>query len=810
MTNLLQQHIFKCACLLFIGIIANLNVNAQTVQTFTANGSFTVPCGVTSISVQVWGGGGGGAGDGTNNTTAGAGGGGGGYSTGVIAVVPGNVIAYTVGAGGAGGGGATNGGAGGATTFSTVSAAGGGGGTRENGGGGAGGLGNTNNGVAGANSSGTTGGNGGAGGNGGNGGAGGTNGNNGSAGVAPGGGGGGAGNRSGGAEDGAAGGRGQIRITFIGAEAGINQSLAPCGTSTNLAATPAAAGIGTWTCVAGCAGVTITTPTSPTSAVSGLAPASSTTFRWTVTGVGCTASTDDVTINSPVGPACAVFLHGTAGIESERVTNCLQAICTGTYLDDGGAAGNYSSSVLGGLYRVFCPNTAGQCMRMTFNSFSTEGTANTTCSFDYLTIGNGATQNSPVMTLAGVNNNTTGRICGAPAVPFSFTADNPSGCLSFRFTSDASIVSTGWSASLSCVPCATAGNGPNAVDNNDCIRATPLCAGTSFGSNANGPGMVAEGCTGSACPAGGENHTNWYSFQISAAGTLTATVTPVTATDDYDFAIYGPNASCGFLGSPLRCSDSGGTGVTGLSAVAADNVENVSGDKFLAPLNVLVGETYIMMIDEWTANTGGGYSLAFGGTASLDCIVLLPIELISFGNVYDANTKKVAVNWSVAREQNIDYYQVLKSSNGIDFYLMDEVAVHGNHLGNKNYSLIDETPNFEGITYYRLKYGRTGDDDAEYSDVIAVEIYDPSVSNYITTSPNPFKNNLDLRFFSPTMGEANISIVDLSGKIVKTLRVAAVEGSNNYTLDLAHLEAGFYIFQLRIGDKQYQRKIMKI
>ena len=62
---------------------------------------FTVPCGVTSISVQVWGGGGGGAGDGTNNTTAGAGGGGGGYSTGVIAVVPGNVIAYTVGAGGA-------------------------------------------------------------------------------------------------------------------------------------------------------------------------------------------------------------------------------------------------------------------------------------------------------------------------------------------------------------------------------------------------------------------------------------------------------------------------------------------------------------------------------------------------------------------------------------------------------------------------------------------------------------------------------------------------------------------------------------
>jgi hypothetical protein len=782
-------------------------VFAQSVQTFTANGSFVVPCGVTSISVQVWGGGGGGAGDGTNNTTAGAGGGGGGYSTAVIAVTPGTTINYIVGLGGAGG--AANGTAGGTTTFSTVSATGGGGGQEENGGGGAAGTGNTNNGVAGANSSGTTGGNGGAGGNGGNGGAGAANGGNGGAGVAPGGGGGGAGNRSGNAENGGAGARGQIRISFTGAEAGINQNLAPCGTSTNLAATPAAVGTGTWTCIAGCAGVAISVPTSPTSAVSGLTAGASTTFRWTVTNAGCTASTDEVTINSPVGADCAVFAHGTAGIQSERVTHCLQAICTGTYTDDGGAAGNYSSSVLGGLYRVFCPNAAGQCMRMTFNSFSTQGTANSNCGTDYLTVGNGATQNSPVMNITGLNNNQAGRICGTPTVPFSFTADNPSGCLSFRFTSDGSVVSSGWSASLSCVPCATAGNGPDLSENNDCIRATPLCAGTAISSNSSGPGMVAEGCTGNACPAGGENHTNWYSFQISAAGTLTTTITPITSTDDYDFAIYGPNASCDFLGAPLRCSDSGGTGVTGLSGAAADNIENVSGDKFLAPLNVLVGETYIMMVDEWTANTGGGYSLAFGGTASLDCIVLLPVELTYFGGTYNATRKSVDVKWTVQREQNIDYYEVLKSRNGIDFYPIDRVEVVGNHLGVKNYEIVDANPSFDGITYYRLKYGRDGEE-VSYSDIAAVEIYDPSMNNYITTSPNPFKHNLDLRFFSCCMGEANVSVVDVSGKITQTFRLATVEGSNTYTLDLSHLQAGFYILQVSIGDKHYQRKVMKI
>lgn len=781
---------------------------SQTVQTFTASGSFTVPCGVTSISVQAWGGGGGGAGDGNNNTTAGGGGGGGGYSTGTIAVTPGQVIAYTVGAGGTAGAGASNGGNGGNTTFSTVTANGGRGGTAE-GAGGTAGTGNTNNGVAGLAGSGTTGGNGGAGGNGGNGGAGSPNGVNGNPGTAPGGGGGGAGNRSGGAEDGGAGGAGQIRITFTGAEAGINQNLAACGTSTNLAATPAAAGTGTWTCVAGCATVSIANPNSPTSAVTGITAGTSATFRWTVTGAGCTASTDDVTINSPVGPACAVFSHGTVGIQGERVTNCLQAICNGTYTDDGGAGGNYATDVTGGLYRVFCPNALGQCMRMTFNSFALEGTANSTCSFDYLTVGNGATQNSPVMTVTGINNNTAGRICGTPATPFSFTADNPSGCLTFRFTSDASVVAAGWSASLSCVPCATAGNGPSLTDNNDCARATPICSGTAFNSNARGPGLTAEGCTGSACPAGGENHTNWYSFRISAAGTLDMTLTPITATDDYDFAIYGPNASCSFLGSPLRCSDSGGTGVTGLTSTAGDFTEPVTGDKFLQEMNVLVGETYLLMIDEWSANTGGGYSLSFSGTASLDCVALLPVELTYFGGEYNPNTKNVDITWKVQREQGIDYYQVLKSHNGIDFFPLDEVSVAGSHIGMKTYSTTDQNPNFEGLTYYRLKYGRHGEE-ATYSDVAAVEIFDPSMNNYITTSPNPFKYNLDLRFFSPTMGEATVQIVDLSGKVARTMRLAALEGSNTYSLDLADLEAGFYVLQLRLGDKTYQRKVMKL
>src|SRR5690606_1317677 len=63
-------------------------------QAFTASGDFTVPAGVTSITIEVVGGGGGGGINGSG------GGGGGGYSFGTFSVTPLAVIPVTIGAGG--------------------------------------------------------------------------------------------------------------------------------------------------------------------------------------------------------------------------------------------------------------------------------------------------------------------------------------------------------------------------------------------------------------------------------------------------------------------------------------------------------------------------------------------------------------------------------------------------------------------------------------------------------------------------------------------------------------------------------------
>ena len=268
----LKQAAFALA-LSWVTLFFAQNGTAQGSQTFSTAGTFTngftVPAGVYSITVQVWGGGGGGGQDAANNGEPG--GGGGAYASSILPVTPGVQFTVVVGAGGT----PTNGG--GQSAFgslvialgggsSTTTAAGTGGqasgstgDVKHSGGNGGIGSGNTTgtggsgggssasagaDGVTGSNFSGTTGG---AGGNGpdGDGGRGGNNGVNNDAqpGTAPGGGGGGRGDTGGSSASGA---KGEVLITWVCPAATISygsSSLCTASTSAPVIITGTTGGI---------------------------------------------------------------------------------------------------------------------------------------------------------------------------------------------------------------------------------------------------------------------------------------------------------------------------------------------------------------------------------------------------------------------------------------------------------------------------------------------------------------------------------------------------------------------------------------
>jgi hypothetical protein len=125
-----QKHFnfFTKNFLVLIFFVTTISAFGQN-QRFTASGNFTVPAGITKITVACWGGGGGG-GAATGTVSGGGGGAGGAYARKELTVTPGQVIAVTVGIGGTAGV-AAAGGAGGASyvlNTSTVFAQGGAGG----------------------------------------------------------------------------------------------------------------------------------------------------------------------------------------------------------------------------------------------------------------------------------------------------------------------------------------------------------------------------------------------------------------------------------------------------------------------------------------------------------------------------------------------------------------------------------------------------------------------------------------------------------------------------------------------------------
>jgi hypothetical protein len=124
-------------------LLNSFSINAQTTDSYTASGNWTVPVGVVSVTVEIWGAGGGGGGSNTNNS-GGSGGGSGAYVTKTMAVTAGTNYTFTIGTGGAGGAANTaTGTTGGNSTINfplLLSAGGGTGGTRNSGTVGAGGI----------------------------------------------------------------------------------------------------------------------------------------------------------------------------------------------------------------------------------------------------------------------------------------------------------------------------------------------------------------------------------------------------------------------------------------------------------------------------------------------------------------------------------------------------------------------------------------------------------------------------------------------------------------------------------------------
>ena len=172
----------------------------------------------------------------------------------------------------------------------------------------------------------------------------------------------------------------------------------------------------------------------------------------------------------------------------------------------------------------------------------------------------------------------------------------------------------------------------------DCTHAIPVCQSSYFQANSySSYGTQQElaypGTT--SCLIGGEENSVWYIFTVTGAGNLEMEIAPNSPNDDYDWAIYNlSNSDCSGIQSgaapEVRCNYSAIPGSTGMSFPYVLTSVPAGGPNQCAPLPVLVGETYVLIINNH-AQTLTGYTLNFLGTAVVyDTLPPTPVALDPF------------------------------------------------------------------------------------------------------------------------------------------------------------------------------------
>ncbi|WP_242204327.1 T9SS type B sorting domain-containing protein [Aestuariivivens insulae] len=155
----------------------------------------------------------------------------------------------------------------------------------------------------------------------------------------------------------------------------------------------------------------------------------------------------------------------------------------------------------------------------------------------------------------------------------------------------------------------------------DCTNAVIACGNSNINLDVSGVGT--QELSGSNTCSSQENNSVWLKVTLVTSGTLGFTLTPnsTAISEDYDFFVFGPNATCGNLGQAIRCSTTNpqaagqGNNLTGMNSASTDISEGpgADGNSFVKWLDVQAGDTYFIVIDRPIGNSP--FSLEWTGTA---------------------------------------------------------------------------------------------------------------------------------------------------------------------------------------------------
>jgi hypothetical protein len=241
----------------------------------------------------------------------------------------------------------------------------------------------------------------------------------------------------------------------------------------------------------------------------------------------------------------------------------------------------------------------------------------------------------------------------------------------------------------------------------------------------------------------------------------------------------------------LSSRDNGASGLWNLARNPADSV-NILGQN----------------LRFWLPSTGTfvkQYGLASIGTNNP-----LPVVYAYFKGTKQENG--VHLNWATASEINSDYFSLERSSDGKNFTSIAKIKAAGNSLKPLLYNYLDKDIMHlsSNVIYYRLNQIDM-DGSNEYSPIILIDLNDQKAMYIQSVLPNPFKNNLEISFASPSELQVVVEITNLKGEKVLNKTINTEAGSQKIFLPEAEQFAeGIYFLKLSTNGTSEVHKLIKM
>ena len=186
------------------------------------------------------------------------------------------------------------------------------------------------------------------------------------------------------------------------------------------------------------------------------------------------------------------------------------------------------------------------------------------------------------------------------------------------------------------------------------------------------------------------------------------------------------------------------------------------------------------------------------GTLSFNVPCSLPVTLISFAATADRPSHTVSVNWTTATEINNDYFEVQRSSDGINFTTIGIVKGNGNSQQIIDYNFLDLQPG-NGVQYYRL-IQHDYDGKSETTEIVSVNMNEAVIS----IVPNPSLDEFTLSVNAA--GEATLTVYTMLGSEIFKAEIPAATSSFNFGKDFS---AGAYVVRYTSATESKAFKLEK-